>query len=435
MVKQSKKEATMNKNTIIAILVALVGLMAITLLVVDSRKGDGSIPKPPPSDAGTKTPPSANQENPPKETEISAVKQEDVEGLPRNSQEMKGLIEITGRGARAKNGYEVSCDFYYVTEVFYKSHVKERSVTPAGEVRVVEARRYEQCNDQITIGDFDVKVALDTLPMRQVQAYVSTVAEFVGGFFGAPPGAGTSVVATCVEGLGAIDGVSVKQTMSLLTGLFGEDMPKDIKKLPEALGGSDVQNIADNIKNAVQEVSGKEYIVTYYQSKQGEPLRVSFKRADKSPLTMQEYKILREMNVFLCCNVIPSRGPAIGETWDVEVGNLPCVFDSLSGGNKVKGTLKAKRLPDEPDGLWNVDLGGGRVAVLNENGMESGSFMIKNGCALADPSGKELRAFQMLGLGKLRVEEAKKRFIVLDFLERIDGDCEVRMTLSSGDAK
>ena len=67
--------------------------------------------------------------------------------------------------------------------------------------------------------------------------------------------------------------------------------------------------------------------------------------------------------------------------------------------------------------------------------MESGSFMIKNGCALADPSGKALRAFQMLGLGKLRVEEAKKRLIVLDFLERVDGDCQVRMTLSSADAK
>ena len=363
------------------------------------------------------------------------MKKEDVDGLPRNSQEMKGLIEITGRGARAKNGYEVSCDFYYVTEVSYKSHVKERSVTPFGEVRVVETRCYEQCNDQITVGDFDAKVALDTLPIRQVQSYVSTVVEFVGGFFGVTPGTGSSIVAACVEGLSAIDGVSLKQTLSLLTGLFGEDMPDDVKKLPEMLVGPEAKRMMDTVKNAVQEVSGKEYIVTYYQSKQGEPLRASFKRADKSPLTMQEYKILREMNVFLCCNVIPSRGPAIGETWDVDVGNLPCVFDSFSGGNKVKGTLKAKRFPDEPDGFWKVDVGGGRVAVLNENGMESGSFMIKNGCALADPSGKALRAFQMLGLGKLRVEEAKKRLIVLDFLERVDGDCQVRMTLSSADAK
>lgn len=425
----------MSKNSIIVFLGILVGLMAVTLVVTEIRNGGhGGHPLPPSDSSG----PDVNEPStrpPPAETEIGTVKEEDVNALPQNNQKMKGLIEISGRGARSKNGYEVSCDFYYVTEVSYESQVMERSVTPAGEVRVVETRRYEQCNDQITIGDFDAKVALDTLPIRQVQAYVSTVAEFVGGFFGAPPGAGSSVVTTCVEGLSIIDGVSVKQIMSLLTGLFGEDMPKDIKKLPETLVGSDVQNIADNIKNAVQEVSGKEYIVTYYQSKQGEPLRVSFKRADKSPLTMQEYKILREMNVFLCCNVIPSRGPAIGETWDVEVGNLPCVFDSLSGGNNVKGTLKAKRLPDEPDGLWKVDLGGGRVSVLNENGMESGSFMIKNGCALANPSGKTLRAFEILGLGKLRVEEAKKRLIVLDFLERIDGDCQVRMTLSSADTK
>ena len=425
----------MSKNSIIAILGILVGLMAVTLVVTEIRNGGhGGHPLPPSDSSG----PDVNEPStrtPPAETEIGTVKEEDVNALPQNNQKMKGLIEISGRGARSKNGYEVSCDFYYVTEVSYESQVMERSVTPAGEVRVVEARCYKQCNDQITVGDFDAKVVLDTLPIRQVQPYVSTVAEFVGGFFGAPPGAGSAVVETCVKGLSAIDGVSVKQTMSFLTGLFGEDMPEDIRKLPETLVGPEAKRIVDKVKTAVQAVSGKEYIVTYYQSKSGEPLRISFKRADKSQLTMQEYKILREMNVFLSSNVVPSRGPSIGEEWDVEVGNLPCIFDSLSGGNNVKGTLKAKRLPDEPDGLWKVDLAGGRVAVLNENGMESGSFMIKNGCALADPSGKTLRAFQILGLGKLRVEEAKKRFIVLDFLERIDGDCEVRMTLSSDDAK
>ena len=81
---------------------------------------------------------------PPVETVAgSPVTKEDVDRLPSEGRKMKGVVEVTGRGARAENGYEVSCDFYYVTEVAYESHVKERSVTPAGEVRVTETRRYE----------------------------------------------------------------------------------------------------------------------------------------------------------------------------------------------------------------------------------------------------------------------------------------------------
>jgi hypothetical protein len=41
----------------------------------------------------------------------------------------------------------------------------------------------------------------------------------------------------------------------------------------------------------------------------------------------------------------------------------------------------------------------------------------------------------MTGRGKLRVEDAKKRFLAFDFLERTEGDCQVRMTLTSEGAK
>ena len=141
------------------------------------------------------------------------------------------------------------------------------------------------------------------------------------------------------------------------------------------------------------------------------------------------------MNVFLGCNMIPSEGPKVGETWKVPVQDLPGAFESLSGGNKVSGELQAKRLPDEPDGRWKVDIGGGRVSVLNDSGMESGSFMIENGVVLARAENQQVKAFEMTGTGKLRVEEAKKRLLVLDFLTRTDGDCRVRITLTSADAR
>ena len=67
--------------------------------------------------------------------------------------------------------------------------------------------------------------------------------------------------------------------------------------------------------------------------------------------------------------------------------------------------------------------------------MEDGSFMIDNGLALVSPSGDTIRAFEMLGTGKLRLEEAQKRFLLFKFLKRTDGDSKVRITLTSENVK
>ncbi len=375
-------------------------------------------------------------EMPPDETVLSSsATKDDVDQLPSDTRKMKGLVELAGRAARAENGFEVSCDFYYVTEVMYESHIVDRNVTSAGEVRVVETRRYEQCQDQITYGDFDVKTDLSTLPIRQVAPLVAGIADMVCGLFGAPPGTGAELVASGVKCLYSIDGMSAKKSLSLLSGLFGEETPKDAGAWVNRLVSPEVKRIHAEVKQAIQTISGKTYIVTYYQSATGEPMRVKFEREDKQPLSMEEYDVLREMNVFLSCHVIPSNGPAVGESWDVDVSELPGMFDSFSGGNKIKGTLRATRLPDESDGLWKVDLSGGRVAVLNDNGMEDGSFRINSGAALASPEDRQIRVLEMTGQGKLRIEEKKKRFILLTFLKRTTGDCQVRVTMATDIAK
>ena len=61
--------------------------------------------------------------------------------------------------------------------------------------------------------------------------------------------------------------------------------------------------------------------------------------------------------------------------------------------------------------------------------------MIDNGLALVSPSGDTIRAFEMLGTGKLRLEEAQKRFLLFKFLKRTDGDSQVRITLTSENVK
>ena len=418
-----------------AIAIAALVAMLLSSKTKNPKEGEGTTPvvEEPQMDGAR---PPEKKETPPEETVMgSSVTAPDVKGLPSEPQKMKGLCELTGRGAYAENGVEVTCDFYYVTDVAYESHVRERSVTPAGEVRVVESRRYEQCSDRITYGDFDVNLALDTLPIHQVTPYVAGVGELVGAYCGLPPGEATVMVEAGVKKILSIDGLSVRKTLSRIAGLFGTEVPDGATAWIERLAKPKIERLHAQVKKAVQNISGKEYLVTYYQNAAGQPLRVKFERMDKKPLSMEEYRILREVNVFLCCRVMPTETPAVGATWKVQVGDLPGVFDSLSGGNKISGELQATRLPDDPDGSRNVDLKGGRVAVLDDKGMESGSFMIDNGLALVSPSGDTIRAFEMLGTGKLRLEEAQKRFLLFKFLKRTDGDSQVRITLTSENVK
>lgn len=364
------------------------------------------------------------------ESEIAPVTPEDVERLPDNTQHLKGLVEITGRAVHAEKGHEVSANFYYVTQIDYESLVDSRAVTPGGEIKVVEKRRYTQCNDRITLSNYDMKLALDeTLPIDQVEPYVTAVATLG---FGA---AGGAVVKTCVKVLHTIDGISFKDTMSAISGFFGRQAPSKTEDWVESLVKENVDCKYAEVKKAVQEVSGKTYVVTYYQDSQGKPMRVKFEREDKSPLTENECHILRKMNVFLSCNVIPSTDIKEGDSWRVNVGDLRGVVSTFSGGNNVKGELTAVRREDK-NGLWNIELQGGRVAVLNEDtGMEDGTFEINGGKALATPGNGNLRVFEMAGSGKLRVRKTKSLFSLFDFVKRTEGDCDVRMTLTSQDAR
>lgn len=354
-----------------------------------------------------------------------------VDRLPANKQDLKGLVEITGKAARANCGLETSGDFYYVTEVAYESEVKERKVLPGGEIKVVEKRRYTQCSDRIVFGDFDVKVDLETLPIRQVATYVTTVAVAIGA-----PESTALLVEESLDALYAVDGLSFKKTMSVVSGFFGSEAPDKVSKWVEKLISPKMERLHAEVKQLAQKVSGNTYNVTYYQDSQGNPMSIMFKRDDGSSLSMEEYRVLREMNVFLSCNLVPSKSLAVGEPWDVDVGDLPGVFESLSGGSNVSGKLTVSRLKDTDDGLWQVDLSKGRVAVLNdETGMEDGSFEIDGGNACFTPDYKRLAALQMTGSGKLRLKEVQKRFIVFDFIKRTEGDCSVRMMLTTKDSE
>lgn len=48
-----------------------------------------------------------------------------------------------------------------------------------------------------------------------------------------------------------------------------------------------------------------------------------------------------------------------------------------------------------------------------------------------DEEAHEIRAFGMNGRGKLRLESVRKRLSLLTFLSRVEGDCDMRVTLTS----
>lgn len=422
----------MNSKTLgwIAVVISAVALFVV--LFSDNGGGDGRTGNGGNDGSDTNEVRKVIKKTTPEESVIAPVTPDDVKRLPDNKQHLKGLVEITGRAVHAEKGHEASANFYFVTQIDYESEVKSPAVvTPGGEIKVVEKRRYTQCNDRITWSNYDMKLALcETLPIDQVEPYVSAVATLG---FGA---AGGSVVKTCVKVLHTIDGISFKDTMSAISGFFGRQAPLKAEDWVESLIKENVDRKYAEVKKAVQEVSGKTYVVTYYQDSEGKPMRVKFEREDKSPLTENEFHILRKMNVFLSCNVIPSMDIKEGGSWRVNVGDLHGVVSTFSGGNNVKGELTAVRLKDMPNGLWNIELQGGRVAVLNEDtGMEDGTFEIKGGKALATPDNGNLRVFEMAGRGELRVRKNKSLFSLFDFVKRTEGDCDVRMTLTSQDAR
>ena len=190
----------MNKNSIIAILAVLVGLMVITLMVVSSRNGGnggaGRGPFPPPPQAKP-LPASVERELPP-------VKEGDVERLPRKDepQGLTSIFEVTGKGTLAAAGGAGDVSFYYLMKTVATSKIEDKEEFNSGKIKVTEIRAFSEATEVMKVSDVNLRVDLSTVPVDAI----ANTGYLIGGVASLfDPELGLSIAATVADFRNTID--------------------------------------------------------------------------------------------------------------------------------------------------------------------------------------------------------------------------------------
>ena len=460
----------MNKNSIITILGILVGLMAITLVVTEFRHGREK--------GGDRTPPlEPTEENIGKtlvdesgvtnivtktETisdgktntviEVAPV-QRSVERRPLEPEATKRLhngpvivssvFEASGKGEYASYGGVMRGSYLYTTTVAALSEILEKTEDKdTGKVLVKERRKFLQSRDTLSSSDIDVALALDTLPVDQVQQWAGGICHLASSICSAlastiPPAtpwlyvaaggaeATKATVDTAFATLHKIDGTSVRG----LLGIFGVKVPENIERFANERIAKLVMDKARDVHNAIQSIEGKSFIITYEQEKTGTPLNVDYKNEDGSPITDAEWEILRSANAFLDSNVVPKTDYRVGDSWTIWADEVMDMF-GVAGQGRTEGKIRVERLADQPDGMWTLKVEQAEIEYKSDNGAAAGTLHVKDGNGLVDAENVSVKSLHATASGNLRSLDKKRHFLFFDFVKRIKGDSNLRFTLT-----
>ena len=471
----------MNKNSIIAILAALVGLMAITLMVVSSRDGrNGGYPINPPPEP---IKPEPKKENVGKiwidnngvtnivtETktisdgktntvvEVAPV-QRALERRPLEPEATKRLhdgpvivnsvFEASGKGEHASYGKAIRGSYLYTTTVMAQSKILDKKEDKStGKVFVKEQRKFLQSRDALSLSDLDVAIALDTLPVDEVKTWCEGACRLVGaacaivarcfpvtapwstmiGFGGKMTA--EAHVAAAFAALHAIDGTSARG----LLGAFGVSVPENIERFANEWLAKLIKGKVKELHNVIQSIEGKSFIITYEQEKNGAPLNVDYKNEDGSPITDAEWEILRSANAFLDTNVVPDTRCRVGDTWTVWADEVQELF-GCAGHGRAEGKISIERVEDQKDGTWTLKIAPATVEFRSDDGTTAGKMQVKDGNGLVDGENASVKSLHATAEGNLRSLNKKRHLLFFDFVKRLDGDSNLRFTLTAEPAK
>ena len=353
---------------------------------------------------------------------------------------ISSLFEASGKAEHRNYGKALLGGYLYVTTVIAESEVIDKKEDKkTGEVCVKERRRFLQARDNISLSDVDVVVALDTLPVDQVKTWVDNACTLVASACmtvadAAPPtapfastaGLGTktiqAVLGTVFEVLQSIDGVSARG----LLGDFGVTVPENIEMF---VNEKISQWMKKKIGVKIQEIEGKSFILTYTQTANGQPLNVSsYQHEDGKPITEAEWEILRTANVFLDSNVVPDARCRVGDTWTVWADEAQGLFGAMGDG-RAEGNIKVERVKDQPDGTWTLQVEPSEVTFVSKDDTARGKMQVKDGNGLVDAKNASVKSLQVTATGNLRSLNKKRHALFFDFVEKIEGDSNLRFTL------
>lgn len=343
---------------------------------------------------------------------------------------VSALFEASGKAEYASNGRAFRGSYLYTTTVRARSEILETNVNErTGSIRVVERRTFLQAVDALSLSEIDVAVALDTLPVGQVKGWADNLCDFfitgLGGYIpGATPLAKTvkATVGTIYTTLNAIDGVSAR----FMLGLFDVEIPPD---LDVWINERVAQLFKNDLHAALQSIQGKSYRITYHQAANGMPLSVDFEHEDGGPITESEWEILRSANVFLDANAVPDARCRVGDAWTVFADEVQELFGA-AGDGRSEGKIRMERVEDQPDGTWTLKIESSEITFHNNERTIKGKMRVKDGNGLVDAENASVKSLHATAEGNLASLNKTRHAMFFDFVKRLNGDSNLRFTLT-----
>lgn len=413
-----------NKRAMFGILGILVGLLAGGWVPFFGRSGSGA--------DDTKKPQKHSVERRPLEPEAT-------KRLHDGPVIVSSVFEASGKAEWANFGGLVRGSYLYTTTVMARSEVLEKSENrDTGRVHVKERRKFLQARDTIALSELDAALALDTLPVDQVEQAVTMTCRLVSGICCVLSPAAPWLSATAIGGKSAgtavsaafaalheIDGTSARG----LLGAFGVEIPSNV----EQFANERILKLAAEktaiVHHALQTIEGKSFIIMYEQEKDGMPLKIDYQNEDGSPITDAEWEILRSANAFLDSNVVPDTRCRIGDSWTIWADEVMDMFGN-AGSGRVEGKIRVERESDQPDGAWTLKVEPTTVEYRGDSGAVSGTMGVKGGSGLVDAENVSVKSLQVTADGNLRSLDKKRHFLFFDCVKRIKGNSNLRFSLS-----
>lgn len=350
---------------------------------------------------------------------------------------VSSVFEASGKAEHASYGKAIRGSYLYTTTVRASSEVVEKVEDEAtGKIRVVEKRTFLQARDSISLSDLDAAVALDTLPVAQVKDWVDGACDLVDGIVGKILPAASPITKVVKKTAGAafaslnlIDGKSARW----LLGAFNVQIPENVEAFANDRVSRYVGDKLRPVRVAFQSIEGKSYIITYTQEEDGRTekhLQVDFTHEKGEPITEPEWEILRQANVFLDSNMVPDTRCKVGDYWNVWADEVQDLFGA-AGEGRAEGEIRVTRTEDTTDGDWTLRLDRTEVTFRNDSGTTSGKMEIKDGNGLVDAANKSVKSLQATATGNLRSMNKKRHALFFDFVKRVQGDSNLRFTLTT----
>ena len=459
----------MNKNSIIAILAALVVLMAIAMMVRDFKDGgkgginpdehegttavtnkpvtsseqgesvsnnyDSIKPEKQSTNGATNSAKKPNQPPPRSLTkplpvavtnELPSVKAEDIARLPRKDepQGLTTLFEVTGKGTLAAAGGAGDVSFYYLMKTVATSKIEDKEEFNSGKIKVTEIRAFSEATEVMKVSDVNLRVDLSTVPVDAI----ANTGYLIGGVASLfDPELGLSIAATVADFRNTIDsfnGTDAKPAFDMLK-KFGIDVPRIISEPVEGY----LKGLMDQVHSHVNAVKGKSYRFIYWADKAGEPLRVRYENVDHSPISLEEQNVLNYVNLFIDCHVLPDKNCRPGASWTINPASIGNMFGAVADG-ACSGEVCVRRGNDLPDGNWSLSVDPATITFFSEDRRPVGNVKLCGGKGIGDGRRAILRELQIDGKGKLRKKKSDTYLWFYEFITKTEGDCQFRSTIS-----